>query len=302
MQTIDRRHLVQGAAYLATAMAGGARSEQPGSGNHPSSFITAQDGTRLFVQDWGRGRPIVFLSAWAFHSNVWGGHIAALSGKGFRCIALDRRGHGRSDAPNCGYDLDGLANDVATVIEQLDLKDIILVAHSMGSVEAVRYCSGRGSNRVARLVLAAPVTPFIMKTSDNPEGVPRHLIEAQDEAITRDFPRWIAENEEPFFTPDTPQETRTWIKNMMLSISLPVALACRKTISTSDLREDVRKIACPTLILHGDKDASAPLPLTGARTARMIANCKLIVYPGAPHGLVLTHQRRFLADMLAFVA
>ena len=302
MQTINRRHLVQRTAYLATAMAGAPRSLQPASGTHASSFITTQDGTRLFVQDWGRGRPVVFLSAWTFHSNVWGGHIAALSAQGFRCIALDRRGHGRSDAPNCGYGLDGLANDVATVIEQLDLKDIILVAHSMGSVEAVRYCSGRGSNRVARLVLAAPVTPFIMKTSDNPEGVPRHLIEAQDEAIARDFPRWVTENEAPFFTPDTPQEMRTWIKNMMLNISLPVALACRKTISASDLREDVRKIACPTLIVHGDKDSSAPLPLTGARTARMIANCKLIVYPGAPHGLVLTHQQRFLADMLAFIA
>ena len=140
------------------------------------------------------------------------------------------------------------------------------------------------------------------KTSDNPEGVPSEIIEAQDEAIARDYPRWVAENEEPFFTPDTPQETRTWIKTMMLSISLPVALACSKTISAADLREDVRRIACPTLIVHGDKDASAPLPVTGARTARMIANSKLIVYPGAPHGLVLTHQQRFVADMLDFLA
>jgi non-heme chloroperoxidase len=302
MQTINRRQLVHGTAYLATAMASGARSAQLGSSNRTSSLITAEDGTRLFVQDWGRGRPVVFLSAWTFHSNVWGSHIAALSAQGFRCVAVDRRGHGRSDAPNCGYDLNSLANDVATVIEQLDLENIVLLAHSMGSVEAVRYCAGREAKRVARLVLAAPVTPFIMKTSDNPEGVPRDLIEAQDEAIARDFPRWVAENEAPFFTPDTPLETRTWIKNMMLSISLPVALACRKTISSADLREDVRKIACPTLIVHGDNDASAPLPITGARTARMIANCKLIVYPGAPHGLVLTHQQRFLSDMLAFLA
>src|SRR5207253_987867 len=126
----------------------------------------------------------------------------------------------------------------------------VLVAHSMGSVEAVRYCAGRGSKRVARVVLAAPVTPFITKTADNSEGVPSELIEAQDQAIATDFARWIAENEEPFFTPDTPQQTRTWINNMMLNISLPVALACRKTISNADLREDVRKIACPTLIVH----------------------------------------------------
>lgn len=302
MQTIDRQQLVQDAACVATALVGGAPKEQPGTGNHASSFITAEDGTRLFVQDWGGGRPVVFLSAWTFHSNIWGSHIAALTAHGFRCIAPDRRGHGRSDAPNGGYDLNTLTDDVATVIELLDLHDLVLVAHSMGSIEAVRYCAGRGSKRVARLVLAAPVTPFIAKTGDNPEGVPRDLIEAQDEAIARDYPRWVAENEELFFTPDTPQETRTWIKNMMLSIPLPVALACRKTISAADLRDDVRRIACQTLIVHGDKDASAPLSITGARTARLIPNCKLIVYPGAPHGIVLTHQQRFLTDMVAFLA
>lgn len=244
----------------------------------------------------------MFLSAWTFHSNVWGSYIAALTAQGFRCIAPDRRGHGRSDSPNYGYDLDTLTGDLASVIEALGLHNLVLVAHSMGSIEAVRYCAGRGSKRVAQLVLAAPVTPFIMKTSDNPEGVPRDLLEAQHEAIARDYPRWVAENEGPFFTPDTPQETRTWIKSMMLDISLPVAIACRKTISTADLREEVRRIECPTLVVHGDQDASAPLPLTGARTAKMIPTSKLIVYPGAPHGLVLTHQQRFLTDMLDFLA
>jgi non-heme chloroperoxidase len=300
MQAIGRRQLGKGIAYATTLLVGQEKGEEP-TMESCSPFVITNGGTRLFVQDWGSGRPVVFLSAWTFHSNVWGSYIAALTARGFRCVAPDRRGHGRSEAPNCGYDLNTLADDVATVIEQLDLRDVVLVAHSMGSAEAVRYCAGRGPKRVARLVLAAPVTPFIRKTSDNPEGVPSELLEAQYEAIARDFPRWIEENENPFFTPDTPRETRIWIKNMMLSVPLPVALVCNKSISAADLREDVQKIACPTLIVQGDKDASAPLPITGVRTARMIPNCKLIVYPGAPHGIVLTHQRRFLSDLLAFI-
>jgi non-heme chloroperoxidase len=301
MQGIDRRQLGKGIAYATTALLGPGKPEEPMMENR-SPFVITNDGTKLFVQDWGHGRPLVFLSAWTFHSNVWGSYIAALTARGFRCIAPDRRGHGHSEAPNRGYDLNTLTGDVGTVIEQLDLRDVVLVAHSMGSMEAVRYSAGRGSKRVARLVLAAPVTPFILKTTDNPEGVPTQLIEALDEAIATDFPRWIAENEAPFFTPDTPSETRAWIKSMMLSIPLPVALACRKTISAADLREDVQKIACPTLIVQGDKDVSAPLAITGARTARMIPNCKLLVYPGAPHGIVLTHRQRFLSDLLAFMA
>lgn len=301
MQGMDRRELGKGVAYLTTALLGQRKPEEPIMENR-SPFVITNDGTRLFVQDWGNGRPVVFLSAWTFHSNVWGSYVATLTARGFRCIAPDRRGHGRSEAPNGGYDLDTLTDDVATVVEQLDLRDVVLVAHSMGSIEAVRYCAGRGSKRVARLVLAAPVTPFILKTTNNPEGVPSEFIEAQDEAVASDFPRWIEENEEPFFTPDTPRETRSWIKAMMLSVPLPVALACRKTISAADLREHVQRIAFPTLIVHGDKDASAPLPITGARTARMIPNCKLIVYPGAPHGIVLTHQQRFVSDLLAFLS
>jgi non-heme chloroperoxidase len=301
MEGIHRRQLGKGVAYLTTAMLGPGKPAEP-SKEDRSPFMTANDRTKLFVQDWGRGRPCVFLSAWTFHSNVWGSHIAALTARGFRCVAPDRRGHGRSEAPKGGYDLNTLVDDVATVIETLDLHDVVLVAHSMGSVEAVRYCAGRGSKRVSRLVLAAPVTPFILKTSDNPEGVPSELIAAQDQALATDFPRWIRENEEPFFTPDTPSETRAWIKAIMLSVPLPVALACRRTISTADLRGDVHKIACPTLIVHGDKDVSAPLPITGARTARMIPNCKLMVYAGAPHGIVLTHRQRFLSDLLAFLS
>ena len=263
--------------------------------------VTANDGTRLFVQDWGSGRPVVFVAAWAFNSNVWGSHIAALTGQGFRCVAPDRRGHGRSDAPGTGYDLDTLADDLAEVMEQLDLRQVVLVAHSMGTVEAVRYCARYGMDRVDRLVLAAPTTPYLTKTADNPEGIPAEAIQAQYDAIAFDYPKWIAENEAPFFTPDTVAETRNWIKGMMLDVPLPVALACRRTIASADLRTDLGRISRPTLIVHGDKDASAPVAITGARTAGLIADSRFTVYENAPHAIVLTHRDRFISDILGFI-
>jgi len=307
MQKLGRRQVIQSAAWGAAAIIATpsvfAQSGPEHSRDtvHPQPFVLARDGTKLFVQDWGTGRPVVFLSAWTFQSNIWGSHIAALCARGFRCVAPDRRGHGRSDSPGTGYDLDTLVDDLSRILDQLDLRDVVLVAHSMGSFEAVRYCATRGENRVARLMLAAPATPFSTRTDDNPEGWPREAIEAQTQLIARDFPRWIGENEEPFFTPDTSRETRTWIKNMMMSVSLPVALATRVSTSATDVRPDLKKINCPTLIVHGDKDVSAPLAMTGARTARLIANARLIVYPNAPHGIILTHQERFLSDLLAFI-
>jgi len=311
MHKLDRRQVIQSAS-LGVAWGAAALMRTPSilaqsESNHarevanPQSFVLARDGTKLFVQDWGSGRPVIFLSAWTFQSNVWGSHMAALTTNGFRCVVPDRRGHGRSDAPSTGYDLDTLVDDFSRIMDQLDLRDAVLVAHSMGSFEAVSYCATRGANRIARLVLVAPTTPFPTQSSDNPEGWPKEAIEAQTQLIARDFPRWIGENEEPFFTADTAKETRTWIKDMMMSVSLPVALATRINTSIADVRPDLKKILCPTLVIHGDKDASAPLARTGARTAALISNCKLIVYPNAPHAIILTHQERFLSDLLGFI-
>lgn len=265
-------------------------------------FVTAGDGTKLFVQDWGSGPPALLLSAWTFDASIWGSQIAALTAKGFRCVAPDRRGHGRSEMPSSGYDLDTLTDDVAAVIEARDLRDVTLVGFSMGSVEAVSYLGRYGSDRIARLVLVAPTTPFLVKTEDNPDAVPKMMIEADIAAVARDFAKWIAANEAPFFMPETPEITRTWIRQMMLSVPPPVALACREAIAFTDLRAAAAKIDRPTLILQGDKDASAPLPLTGAKTAKLIKGSKLTVYEGAPHPLPLTHSERLIADMLAFMS
>jgi len=264
-------------------------------------YATAKDGTRLFVQDWGSGRPVLFLAAWTFNSSIWGSHIAALADKGYRCVAPDRRGHGRSELPSAGYDLEMLSDDVAAVIEQRDLRDVTLVAHSIGSNEAIGYLARHGSERVSKLVLVAPTTPFLVKTEDNPDAVPKAAIDAQTDAIARDFPKWIAANEAPFFVPDTPDIARGWIREMMLSVPLPVALACR-AIGREDLRAAASKVDRPTLIVQGDKDASAPLALTGVKTAKLIKGSKLTVYEGAPHALPITHSERFTSDLLAFLA
>ena len=264
-------------------------------------YATASDGTKLFVQDWGSGKPVLLLAAWTFNSSVWGSQIVALNAKGFRCVAPDRRGHGRSEMPMTGYDLDTLTDDVVAVIQKYDLHDVTIVAHSMGSIEAVNYLARHGAERIARLVLVAPTTPFIVQTEDNPVAVPRAMVEAQNAAIAQDFPKWMGENEAPFFMPDTPEVTRAWIREMMVSVPLPVALACRRTISSADLRAAAKSIDCPTLIVHGDKDASAPLELTGAKTAALIRGSKLAIYEGAPHALPLTHSARLMADLLAFI-
>jgi non-heme chloroperoxidase len=267
----------------------------------PPTHVTARDGTSLFVQDWGSGRPLVFLAAWTFDASIWGNYIVALNARGYRCVAPDRRGHGRSDMPMAGYDLDTLTADLADVIEQRDLSDVTLVAYSMGSIEAVNYLARYGSDRIARLVLVAPTTPFLVQTEDNPDAVPKVAIDAQNEEIAKNYPKWLADNEAAFFAPDTPETMRAWLMEMMLSVPLPVALACRKTISFADLRAAASQIDVPTLIVQGDRDASAPLELTGAKTARLIKGSELRVYEGAPHGLPLTHSERFLADLLGFV-
>lgn len=298
---MNRRTVLE-ATLFGTALAAASVASAPAAQQTARSpYVTAKDGTKLFVQDWGSGKPVLLLSAWTFDASTWGSHIAALDANGFRCVAPDRRGHGRSEMPSTGYDLDALADDVAAVIEQRDLRDVTLVGFSMGTAEAVNYLARYGSERIARLVLVAPTTPFLVRTEDNPDAIPKAMIEADNAAIARDFAKWIAANEAPFFTAETPEITRTWIRQMMLSVPLPAALACRTTIAFADLRKAAAGIDRPTLIVHGDKDASAPLPLTGAKTAKLIKGSKLIVYEGAPHPLPLTHGERLLADMLAFM-
>jgi non-heme chloroperoxidase len=262
--------------------------------------IRSRDGAVLFHRDWGEGRPVVFAASWALSSEMWAYQVAHLSERGFRCIAYDRRGHGRSDAPGRGYDMDTLADDLAAVIEGLDLRDIILVGHSMGGAEAIHYLARHGRGRVRKLALLAPAAPYLVQTPDNPYGAPAAYFEGRIAEWSRDFPKWARENQAPFFTAETSAPMQEWLVAQMLATPTPVATASFRALIGKDLRPDLARIDRPTLILHGDKDASAPLPITGQRVAAGIRGAELKVYEGAPHGLFVTHMDRLNRDLEAF--
>lgn len=267
----------------------------------PGAYVAAKDGTRLHCRDWGAGAPVVFVHSWALDARMWDYQIAFLGERGHRCIAYDRRGHGRSDMAPGGYDADTLADDLAAVIEAHDLHGVTLVAHSMGGGEVVRYLARHGSARVGRIVLLAPTLPFILKTPDNPEGIDGAMIEAVRDIWRQDFPHWIAANQRPFVTGETSAAMIEWLTLMMYGCPLPVALACNRTLVETDFRPDCGRVDVPALLIHGDRDASAPLPVTGARAAALIPGCDFRLYEGAPHGLFVTHMERVNADILGFI-
>jgi len=267
----------------------------------PSPKIRTRDGVELFHREWGSGRPVLFVHAWALSSAMWAYQIADLGQRGLRCIAFDRRGHGRSDVPNGGYDLDSLADDLADVIEQLDLHDVALVGMSMGTNEILHYIGRHGTERISRIALLGPTTPFVLQTADNAYGAPQAYFEQTWAAWASDFPKWIEDNKLPFFTPETSVQMMEWVAEMMREMPIPVALATGRAMVTTDLRPVLAKIDRPVLILHGDNDHSAPLEITGRRTAEGIKGAVLKVYPGGPHGLFVTHMKQVNADLLGFL-
>jgi non-heme chloroperoxidase len=230
---------------------------------------------------------------------MWDYQMAAFADEGFRCIGFDRRGHGRSDQPANGYDFDTFADDVAALVDHLDLSGLTLIAHSMAGGEAVRYLARHGSQRVVRLVLLAPTTPMLLKSDENPNGAAREGFEALWAQWKRDYPKWIADNVAPFFIPETSPAMMRWGANL-LQTSLPITLACARAMVEADFRPEMGDIDVPTLIIHGDRDRSAPLELTGRPSAELIPDCRLLVYPGAPHGLMFTHMDQLNADLLRF--
>jgi non-heme chloroperoxidase len=276
------------------------RPGKPQPGRQP--YIETSDGTLLFYQDWGTGKCVLFIHGLSLSSQVWRYNMLPLSDRGFRCVAYDRRGHGRSMQPGRGYDYDTLAEDLACVINQLDLHGVTLVGHSMAGGEIVRYLSRRGADRVARIVLVAPTLPFILKTPDNPEGVERSALDQLYASWYRDYPKWVADNTRPFFTPETSDAQMQWGASLTMQISLKALIDCNRALTETDFRREVSTITLPTLILHGDKDASAQIDLTGRRTAKLIKDSQFKVYPGAPHGLIITHAEQFNNDLAQFVA
>jgi pimeloyl-ACP methyl ester carboxylesterase len=308
---MHRRNLLKtGASVLAGTglLTAGFRAESANERTHPlpRPYIETADGAALFYKDWGAGSPVVFLAGWGLSSDMWEYQMPYLVDQGLRCIAYDRRGHGRSDQPGRGYDYNTLADDLAALIEQLALRGVTLIAHSMGSGEVARNLTAHGTDRITRVILMAPITPFLLKTADHPEGVPKEAFDAALADLSSDRPRYLAENAPAFFGAGLPgfsvsPEMIQWGIRMALQASPKAAIDTFRMFTTADLRPDMRAFTVPTLIVHGDADQSAPLDLTGRKTAQAIPGSHLTVYEGAPHGLFITHRDRLNSDLLAFI-
>ncbi len=267
--------------------------------------LETRDGTTLFYRDWGTGRPVLFCSAWCLDSMEFQTQMTHLVAHGLRVIAYDRRGHGRSDDPGRGFDYDTLADDLADLITHLDLRELMLVGHSMGGAELVRYLTRHGSERVERIVLIAAVLPYLLVTPDNPVGVDGVLAERLRQSWLQDFGRWLDDNSGAYFGDGLPgcdvsQTLRDWTMVSMTTASLRAAIECNRAVVETDFRAELAEITLPTLIIHGDHDASIPLELGGRRQAEILPDNELIVYENAPHGLYLTHGERLSTDLLTF--
>jgi len=267
--------------------------------------ITTKDGTSIYYKDWGKGQPIVFCHGWPLNADAWDEQLYYFASKGFRVLAHDRRGHGRSSQPWGGNDMDTYADDLASLIEKLELRDVVLVGHSTGGGEVTRYLGRHGTRRVASAVLVGAVPPLMLKTEANPGGL---LISAFDElraGVASDRSQFYKDLSAPFYGANRPGSDvsqglrdQFWFQSMQ--VGLKAALDCIKAFSETDFTEDLKKIDVPTLIVHGDDDQIVPIDASARRSAQIVAKATLKVYPGAPHGLSATHREQFNEDLLAF--
>lgn len=306
---MERRSVLKSMmATFTAALAGGsvsAAAAQPSrAAARSTTMIGTEDGTRIHFRDWGSGRPIVFVAPWGLCSDWWDIPVMDFVERGWRCVTFDRRGHARSDDPSRGYDFDTLADDIAAVMDGLGLQDVVLVGHSMGGAEVVRYLTRHRSRRVAHAVLIAPTTPLRLKTVDNPGDRSREALDTTYESFKHDLPHRAALAAPDFF--GVPQnhvsaETLDWWCRMFNDrCSTKVLRDLFKIMNETDFRPELRTIRTPTLILHGDIDKSAVLEFTGRPTHELIAGSRLIVYENAAHGLPYTHTDRMIADITAF--
>ncbi|MGQ0717676.1 MAG: alpha/beta fold hydrolase [Pseudonocardiales bacterium] len=272
-------------------------------------FVTTRDGTNLFYNDWGTGRPVVLLGTAMMNSRMWEFQAPYLVKHGLRCITYDRRGCGRSDWPWEGYGYDTLADDLVDLIEHLDLRRANLVGYAVGGGEAARYLARHGTERVAKLALVSSTTPFMMRTENSPDGVEVAAFDEMVSAMIKDRARWMASLVAPFFggsdtdpadLPLSPELAR-WMVEIALDSSPRAALEIYRTLFTADQRDELSKITLPTLIIHGEADVGAPIELCGRRSAALIPNSRFVSYENAAHGLFATHADRLNRDLLSFL-
>ncbi len=267
-------------------------------------LIETQDGTDLFFRDLGEGAPVVLIHGWPLNGDMWEYQIGALVEAGFRCIAYDRRGFGQSDQPWNGYDYDTFADDLADLIEVLDLQDVALVGFSMGGGEVARYIGRHGTSRLSKAVLMGAVPPFLLQTPDHPEGAPQAVFDGMIAGIKADRPQFFIEFSKGFFgLPDNKvsQGILDWTLMHALKASPKGTVDCVTAFGTTDFREDLPKFDIPTLIQHGDADAIVPIAISARKAAEMIPGAVLMEYAGAPHGLFYTHRDAVNADLIAFL-
>ncbi|HEX5437797.1 MAG TPA: alpha/beta hydrolase [Gemmatimonadaceae bacterium] len=268
--------------------------------------IATKDGAQIFYKDWGSGQPVVFSHGWPLNADAWDEQLLFLASNGYRAIAHDRRGHGRSSQTWNGNDMDTYADDLAALVDALDLRNVVHIGHSTGGGEVVRYIGRHGTERVAKAVLVDAVPPFLLKTADNPEGLPLELFDQIRASLTADRSQFYKDFSAPFYGANRPgskvsQGVRDQFWRLSMQAGLAGAYQCVKAFSATDFREDLKKIDVPTLVIHGDGDQIVPIAVGGMRTAKMIKGAVLKVYKGAPHGLMSTHQEQFNADLLEFI-
>jgi len=270
------------------------------------STITTRDGTTIYYKDWGTGPVVTFSHGWPLNADAWDGQMLFLAQKGFRVVAHDRRGHGRSSQPSSGNDMNGYADDLGAVIEALDLKNATLVGHSTGGGEVARYIGRHGTKRVARAVLIAAVPPIMLKSAANPEGLPIEVFDAIRAGVAGDRSQFYKELAVQFYGANRPGAKvsqgvldQFWLWSMQAGAN--GAYESVKAFSETDFTEDLEKIDVPTLVVHGEDDQIVPVKDSAKKSAKLIKGAKEIYYPGAPHGITATHQDQVNADLLAFL-
>ena len=271
------------------------------------TYIKTRDNTKLYVKDWGKGRPVILMHGWPLSSDSWDDTAMALADAGMRAIAYDRRGFGRSQQPWDGYDYDTLADDLADVIEATGATDAAIVGFSMGGGEVARYMSRHGGKNVSQAVLISSVVPYMLKTGDNLNGVDQAVFDEMTQGMKEDRAHFFTSFFDDFYgvgfvSQPVSDEILMWSRHVSMYAGLKPTLACAKAFATTDFRPDLASFNVPTLIIHGTSDKTVPIDATGREAARGIANAKLIEYDGAPHGLFATHKERLTGDLLAFVS
>ena len=269
-------------------------------------FLNAADGARLFYNDWGHGRPVVLIHGWPLNADMWEFQSRFLAANGFRVIAYDRRGFGRSEQTWTGYDYDQLADDLRSVIETLNLSGAALVGFSMGGGEVARYLGRHGADRIAKAALISAVTPFLLKTGDNPDGVDRSVFDGMIQGLEHDRPHFLTGFGKIFFgvglvSSPVSSELLTWAQTLAMQGSPKATIDCVNAFAATDFRRDMAAFTMPTLIVHGDSDKTVPLDVSARKAAGMIRGAELKVYGGAPHALVFTEKDRFNQDLLHFL-